>query len=109
MPLGAMAAIAALYVLQREFYGRAGAVVSLAAFVGLALATDALTVGIISTSPELGSLFNVFVIELLMASAGIALLGGLTIATGMLPRWCGVALILGHTCAPYGNWQRLLE
>jgi hypothetical protein len=95
LPLGAMAAIAALHVLHRELYGWAGAVISLTAFVGLALATGALTVGIISTSPDLDLLFNALVIGLLIATVGIVLLGGLSIATGMLPWWGGVALIAG--------------
>jgi hypothetical protein len=95
LPIGAMAAIAALHMLQRELYGWAGAVVSLSAFVGLALATGALTVGVFSNSPDLDSLFNVVVIGLLVATVGIALLGGLSIATGMLPWWGGVALIAG--------------
>jgi hypothetical protein len=95
LPLGQMAAIAALHSLQRETYGWAGAVVSLTAFIGLALATGALTVGVISTSPDLDLLFNVLLTGLLIATVGIALLGGLTTATGMLPWWCGVALVAG--------------
>jgi hypothetical protein len=95
LPLGAMAAIATLHALHRELYGRAGAVVSLTAFLGLALATAALTVGVMSTSPDLDFQFNLVFIGLLVATVGIALLGGLTIATGVLPRWCGVALIAG--------------
>ena len=95
LPLGAMAAIAALHTLQRQRYGLWGTVVSLTAFVGLALAVGALTVGVISTSPDIYSLFNALVIGLLVASAGITLLGGLSISTGMLPRWCGVALMAG--------------
>jgi hypothetical protein len=95
LPLGAMAAIAALHALHRELYGRVGAVVSLTAFLGLALATAALTLGVMSTSPDLDFHFNLVLIGLLVATVGIALLGGLTIATGVLPRWCGVALIAG--------------
>jgi hypothetical protein len=95
LPLGAMAAIAALHALHRERYGLPGALVSLTAFIGLALATGALTVGVISTFPALDSLFNALLIGLLVATVGLALLGGLTIATGMLPWWCGVALIAG--------------
>jgi hypothetical protein len=95
LPLGAMAAIVALHALQRERYGWLAAVVSLTAFVGLALATGALTIGVVSSSPDLDSLINVVLIGLVVASVGIVLLGGLTTATGMLPRWCGVALAAG--------------
>jgi hypothetical protein len=95
LPVGAMAAIAALHAMQRELYGWAGAVVSVLAFAGLGLATGALTVGVVSTSPNLDSLFIMALIGLLIASVGIALLGGMSIATGILPWWCGVALIIG--------------
>ena len=95
LPIGAMAAMAALHVLQRQHYALWGTVVYLTAFVGLAVATGALTVGVISTAPALDSLFIALVLGLLVATVGIALLGGLTIATGVMPRWCGVALIAG--------------
>lgn len=95
LPLGAMAAIAALHALQRGLYGRAGAVVSLTAFVGLAVFTSVLTVGVVVTSPDLDLLFNVLLIGLLVATVGIALLGVLSIGARVLPWWCGVALIAG--------------
>jgi hypothetical protein len=95
LPVGAMAAIAAVHALQRRTYGWAGTVVSLTAFVGLAVATGAITVGVVSASPDLDSLFYILVVGLLLATVGIVLLGGLIVATGMLPRWCGVALMAG--------------
>lgn len=95
LPVGAMAAIAAVHALHRGTYGWAGTVVSLTAFVGLAVATGAITVGVVSASPDLDSLFYVLVVGLLVATVGIVLLGGLIVATGMLPRWCGVALMAG--------------
>jgi hypothetical protein len=105
LPLGAMAAIAAVHALQRESYGWMGTVVSLTAFVGLALATGALTVGVVSASPDLDSLFTVLIVGLLVATVGIVLLGGLTVATGVLPRWCGVALMAG---SPVGVFLTML-
>lgn len=95
LPLGAMAAIAALYVLQRGLYGRAGTVIYLTAFVGLAVATGALTVGVVSTSPDLDMLFNALLMELLVATVGIALLGVQSMGARVLPWWCGVGLIAG--------------
>jgi hypothetical protein len=105
LPLGAMAAIAALHALQRQCYGLRGAVVSLTAFVGLALATGALAVGVTSTDPDVDVLFNALLIGLLVATVGIVLLGGLTIAMGMLPRWCGLALMAG---SPVGVFVTML-
>jgi hypothetical protein len=81
LPIEAMASIVALYVLERELYGWAGAVLALMAFVGLALATGALIVGIISNAPALDPLFMVLVVGLLVATVGLALLGRLTVAT----------------------------
>jgi hypothetical protein len=95
MPLGAMAAIAALHALHSERYGLLGALASLAALVGLALAIGALTVGVISPSPDLDRLLQALIIGLLVATVGILLLGLLSVDTGMLPWWGGVALVAG--------------
>jgi hypothetical protein len=62
LPIGAMVAIVALHILQRQYYGLWGTVVSLTAFAGLTLAAGALTVGVISTAPALGSLFIALVV-----------------------------------------------
>jgi hypothetical protein len=105
LPVGAMAAMAAVHALQRDSYGWRGTVVSSTAFVGLAVATGALTVGVVSASPDLDLLFNVLVVGLLVATVGIVLSGGLTIATGILPRWCGVALMAG---SPVGVFLTML-
>lgn len=90
-----MAAIAALYALQEGRHGGAGAVASIVAFVRLALASGALTGGGVSNSPDLDSLSNVLIIRLLVASAGIVLLGVLSVKSRILPWWGGVALIAG--------------
>ena len=95
LPVGAMAAIVSLHALQRERYGRVGAAASLTAFVGLALATGVLTVGVVSSPPNVDLLFMWLVIGLLIATVGIVLLGIMTTATEVLPWWCGVALFIG--------------
>lgn len=95
LPIGAMAAIAALHALHIEFYSRVETVVSLMAFVSLAVATGVLTVGVVSTSPDLDLLFNALLIGLLVATVAIALLGVVTIGARVLPWWCGVGLIGG--------------
>jgi hypothetical protein len=99
LPLGAMAAIVALYALYKERYGRVGALLSLTAFLGLALATGALTLGTISTGRDLDTLFIVLLIGLLVATLGIVLLGSLSVAWQIVPRWCGIALMVG---SPFG-------
>jgi len=105
LPLGAMAAIVALYALHRERYGPAGAVLCLTAVLGLALATGALTLGTISTRPDLDMLVMVILIGLLVATVGIVLLGGLSVAWQALPRWCGIALMIG---SPFGVFLTMI-
>jgi hypothetical protein len=89
--LGALAAIASLHTLHREFYGMTETVVSLPAFVGMALVLigglgDVLGPWWHFTSPTWGFLLAVL--------GGIGL-GALTIAARVLPWWCGAALIVG--------------
>ena len=101
LPLGAMAAILALYGLHRERYGRAGLVLCLTAFLGLALATVALTLGVLATYPisafpDSAWIFSwLLLYGALIATVGLVLLGDLSVARQILPRWCGVALVAG--------------
>jgi hypothetical protein len=100
LPLGAMAAIVALYALHRERYGRAGTVLCLTAFLGLALATGALTLRVLATYPisafpDAGLFGELIVLGLLVATAGMVLLGSLSVAWQILPGWCGIALMVG--------------
>jgi hypothetical protein len=101
LPLGAMAAIVALYALHRERYGRTGTVLCLTAFLGLALATVALTLGVIATYPisafpDAAGIFSwLLLLGLLLATVGIGLLGGLSAARQIVPAWCALALMVG--------------
>ena len=104
-PLGAMAAIAALHALQRQRYGMLGAYFSIVAFVGLALAVGASTVGVVALPYPSELLVLLVLIGLLGASVGMVLLGGLTIAGRILPWWCGAALIAGN---PFGMFLMML-
>jgi hypothetical protein len=95
LPLGAMATIAALHVLQRERYGLPGALVSLISLVCLALAVGALIVGVTPNTISDCACMTVLGWSLLVATFSIPVLGSLTITARVLPRWCGVALIFG--------------
>jgi len=95
LPLGAMATIAALHILQRERYGLPGALVSFISLVCLALAVGALMVGITPNTISDCACMTVLGWSLLVATFSIPVLGSLTITAGVLPRWCGVALIFG--------------
>jgi len=96
---GALAAIAALHIVQRRHYGRWGAFASFAAFIGLVLLPVGWLVAVAwlvagpSFTPAL--ITAVFVVGVLAASVGIVGLGIATISAGVLPRWSGIALIVG--------------
>jgi hypothetical protein len=84
--VGAMAAtlaIAALYALRRDISGLLGTLISVAAFVGVAL----------TLWGELGSPVAA-VLGLWVESVGVLALGLVTMAVGELAWWCGVALIV---------------
>ena len=89
--LGALAALVSLYTLHAERYGMMGALVSLAAFGGLALSLvgalgDVLRLNWYITSP---------LTDLMLVGLGGIGLGVVTIAARVLPWWCGGALIVG--------------
>ena len=96
---GALAAIAALHIVQRRHYGRWGAFASFAAFIGLVLLPVGWLVAVAwlvagpSFTPAL--ITAVLVVGVLAASVGIVGLGIVTMSAGVLPRWCGIALIAG--------------
>ena len=94
--LGALAAIAALYILHREFYGMVVTLVSLVAFVSMALFLmrglgDVLQPWWHSMPPVFTPPIEVLPLAIL---GGIGL-GAVTIEARVLPWWCGVALIVG--------------
>jgi hypothetical protein len=61
-------------------------VVSLTTFVGLTLATEALTIGGVSSSPNLDVPYNVLVLGLIVTTIGIMLLRGLNVSVQILTR-----------------------
>ena len=87
--LGVLAAIAALHILQRERYGRQGALASVVAFVGLVLIPVGWLMPLITMAAPLVT------IGVVAASVGIVGLGIVTIKAGVLPRWCGAAVVAG--------------
>jgi hypothetical protein len=91
--VGALAAVATLYTLHRGAYGMAGTLFSLAAFVGFALL---IVLGLGDVFQGFRSLSSTPLIwgHTLALLGGVGL-GAVTIAVRVLPRWCGVALIVG--------------
>jgi hypothetical protein len=126
LPLGTIAAIVALYALHRERYGRVGMVLCLTAVLGLALATGALTLRVLAAYPihalpDLALFGWLIVLGLLVASAGMVLLGILSVARWIVPPWCAKALMVGSPLVVFfalvasemltvlgGGWSALL-
>jgi hypothetical protein len=84
--VGMMAGIAALHIVQRRHYGRWGTLAFLGAFVGVAM---------ILVDQLLVAFSLLFVIGLLVATVGIIAFAAVTLSAGVLPRWCGIAIIAG--------------
>ena len=95
---GTMGGIVGLHVRQVPSYGRLGMVGFLATFTGTAL----LLIGLV-LSFTMGSVFGPTLLDLVLglglwaALLGFMALGAATLRLGVLPRWCGVLLII---CLP---------
>jgi len=92
--VGVLAAIAALHFVQRLHYGRWGALTSVAAFTGIAMVVAGNFMGELAPTTAAVNIV-LLVLGVLAATVGIVGLGIVSISAGVLPRWCGVALIAG--------------
>ena len=90
--VGTLVAIAGLHVLQKERYGRLGAAGSLTAFVGHVLLLVAAATTILTGREALDI---IYLLGSLVALVGLTLLGAMTLRARVLPKWCGVLLIVG--------------
>lgn len=87
-----VAVIAALHVLQRDRYGRAGAAGALVTGGGYALLAIAAT----ATAIAAGETFDdVFTVGILAMFVGSLLLGIATVRAHLLPAWCGWLIAIG--------------
>jgi hypothetical protein len=89
---GTLVIIAALHALQRGSYGRLGAAGSLITFIGYALLFVAAAATALAGREVLDAVFPIGVVAILVGSV---LLGAMTLRARVLPRWCGVLLIVG--------------
>jgi hypothetical protein len=96
--LSVMAVIVALHLLQRERSGWRGTLGFPTAFAGLVLTLGGFILFYIRVGFPIPAFFPFFLVTvgMLLATIGILVLGGLTLDAGVLPRWCGVALIAGN-------------
>ena len=90
---GALAAIVALHALQRQRYGSQVTLAALAAFIGLVMLPVAWLVA--GPSYPLTLTAAVLIGGVLAATVGLVGLGMVTMSAGVLPRWCGAALLAG--------------
>jgi hypothetical protein len=89
-----LTAIAALHFVQRRYYGRWGALTSVAAFTGIAMVVAGNLMGELAPTTVTVAIV-LLVLGVLAATVGIVGLGIVTISAGVLPRWCGIAIIAG--------------
>ena len=92
--LGALAAIAGLHRVQREYYGLVGVLASLTAFVGVALI---LVGSVLETlaGPAFEPSLLFLISGLLIATLGLMTLGFVTMVAMVMPWWVGALVILG--------------
>jgi hypothetical protein len=93
--LGALAAIAALHLIQRRRYGRFGALASVSAIGGIAIVVIGFLVSGLGSVTAFTLGISLLIVGVVVGSTGVVLLGIVTIGSGVLPRWCGTALIAG--------------
>lgn len=89
-----MAAIVGLHALQRERYGLLGTLDSATALVGLVIILVARLADLLA-GQRYPAIADILIVGALVATVGIVLLGTVTMIVKVLPRWCGMVLILG--------------
>ncbi len=92
--VGVLGGLVGLHARQTPRYGWLGMAGFLAAFIGSALLLIALVLTVVVRSNVLDP---ILALGLLGALVGLVLLGAATLRVGVLPRWCGLVLIL---CLP---------
>ncbi len=99
LALGAMAGIPALHLLQRERYGSLpGTPAFLVAFVGVSILFFGELRKLVFPGAGVAWLM---VIGLLVATMGIIAYGVVTTEAGVVPWWCGAALLAGSPLAGF--------
>ena len=93
--VGALAAIAALHLIQRRHYGRLGALASASATGGIAMVVFGYLVSGSASDSVFAVGIGMLIVGVVVGSTGVVLLGIVTIGSGVLPRWYGIALIAG--------------
>jgi hypothetical protein len=93
--VGALAAIAALHLVQRRHYGGLGALASASATGGIAMVVFGYLVSWLDSDTAFAVGIPLLTVGVVMASTGLVLLGIATITARVLSRWCGIALIAG--------------
>jgi hypothetical protein len=93
--VGVSAALASLHLVQRKLYGRLGALASASAIGGIAMVVIGYFVSGSTSDTVFAVGIGLLIAGVVVGSTGVVLLGIATIGSGVLPRWCGIALIAG--------------
>jgi hypothetical protein len=92
--IGVLAAIVGLHVIQRRHYGGWVALGSVTTFAGVAMIVGGTLLAVAGPAMASVAMVSSFA-GILAVSAGIVVLGIVTVTAGRLPRWCGAAVIAG--------------
>lgn len=106
--VGMLAALVGLHVRQAPRYGRIGTAGFVVAFVGTASLLLSTVLWLLTRNGDgiVGLLFSLGGLAVLV---GFPLLGVATLRAGVLPRWCGVALLVALPASiPLGEYANLL-
>ena len=93
--IGALTAIASLHLIHRRHYGWFGALASASAIGGITMVVIGFLVSGSASDTVFAVGIGLLIVGVVVGSTGVVLLGIATIGSGVLPRWCGIALIAG--------------
>jgi hypothetical protein len=92
--IGVLVAIVTLHVIQRRHYGSRGALAFFVTIAGVAMIVGGSLLGALGPSMAYATMLA-SVVGILAVSVGMVVLGIVTMMSGVLPRWCGAAVIAG--------------
>ena len=93
--IGVLAAIVALHIVQRRHYGRWGALASITPVAGMAMVVIGFHVSGLASDTAFSLGIGLLSAGVLVATIGIVVFGIVTLSAGVMPRWCGIALLAG--------------
>jgi hypothetical protein len=93
--IGVLAAMVALHIVQRRHYGRWGALAAIAPIAGVAMVVIGFQGSALASDTAFSLGIGLLTVGVLVATIGFVGFGIVTISAGVMPRWCGIAIIAG--------------